>query len=264
MTFLMEVFNDGAQFSTLNSYRSALNLILTNKISDDYRIKRFFKGIYRMRPPAPKYTSTWDPNIVIDHLSEWFPNECLNLEKITLKLVTLLALVTAHRAQTLAKIRVPHIRILQTKIEIDIVDLIKTSRFGFPQPVLVIPFFSEKPDICPGKTLECYLKITQSLRNNTDFLFLSTRKPYKPICSQTISRWVKRTLGMCGIDISMFSGHSTRHASTSAASRLGVSLDTIRHTAGWSNGSNTFAKFYNRNIVSSNDNFARAILNGCD
>ena len=48
-----------------------------------------------------------------------------------------------------------------------------------------------------------------------------------------------------------FKPHSTRAASTSAASNASVSLDDTLHTAGWSSAS-TFAKFYNKPIVKEN------------
>ncbi|CAH1103037.1 unnamed protein product [Psylliodes chrysocephalus] len=40
--------------------------------------------------------------------------------------------------------------------------------------------------------------------------------------------------------------HSTRHAASSAAFKAGVSIDTIRKSAGWSNKSNVFHTFYHR------------------
>ena len=54
-----------------------------------------------------------------------------------------------------------------------------------------------------------------------------------------------------GIDSSRFKPHSTRAASSSAASNASVSLEDILHTAGWSSES-TFAKFYNKPIVKQN------------
>ena len=62
------------------------------------------------------------------------------------------------------------------------------------------------------------------------------------------------------VDTSVFTAHSTRHASTSAAKRRGVDLDLIRKTAGWTKNSQTFARFYNREIVSDNRQFALSIL----
>lgn len=63
-----------------------------------------------------------------------------------------------------------------------------------------------------------------------------------------------------GIDLTIFSGHDTRHASTSTAKLKGVSLDVIRWTAGGKNNSSTFAKFYNRPIVNTKVQFDRAVL----
>ncbi|KYB24806.1 hypothetical protein TcasGA2_TC032277 [Tribolium castaneum] len=64
---------------------------------------------------------------------------------------------------------------------------------------------------------------------------------------------------MAGINTSIFSAHSTRHASSSAALRKGISLDVIHKTAGWSEKSQTFAKTYNLPLAAEND-FAKAIM----
>lgn len=260
--FLTELFQEGAQYSTLNTYRSALSLISLNRISEDDCIKRFFKGIFRLRTPSPKYNMTWDTSTVLNFLAAMYPNDSLNLENLSYKTITLLALIKSHRAQTLSKIKINNILVESTKIIIKIPDLIKTSRPGSNQPLLLIPFFDERPEICPGRTLNRYIDVTKSLRhNNCDHLFISFRKPHKLVSSQTLSRWVKTTLGRSGIDLSIFSAHSTRHASTSKANNLGVNLDTIRRTAGWSDTSSTFARFYNKPVISTNDDsLARALL----
>lgn len=258
--FLTHLFNEGAQYSTLNTFRSAISLISSRKLTADDCIKRFFKGIFRLRTPLPKYNITWDTSIVLNYLAGMYPNDSLSLEKLTHKLITLLALITSHRAQTLSKIRLSNILIESLKIIIKIPDLIKTSRPGSKQPILVIPFFEERPEICPGRTLNAYIEATKPFRSDCDYLFISFRKPYKLVSSQTLSRWVKTTLGQSGIDLQLFSAHSTRHASTSKAKQLGVSLDTIRKTAGWSDTSSTFARFYNKPINYKDDSLARALL----
>lgn len=248
--FLTITFNQGAQYGTLNSYRSALSLITRHKISDNDNLKRFFKGVFRSRPPLPKYNETWDPSVVLDFLAKWYPNDNLTLEQISKKLITLLALITAHRVQTLATIKICNIETHSSIIKIKIPDLIKTSRVGSTQPLLVLPFFNEKPEICPGRTLSAYLQRTLSIRDQSETLFVSFRSPHKPVGTQTLSRWIKTTLSLSGIDTSSFTAHSTRHAATSAALRLGVSIDLIRKTAGWSSSSQTFARFYNRPVNS--------------
>lgn len=258
--FLTEIFNSGAQYGTLNSYRSALSLIIGSRVASDDRINRLFKGFYRLRPSLPKYKLTWDTSIVLDFLANLYPNRELPLEQLTKKTVTLLALTTGHRVQTLSLIKTPQIQRYTNGIRIKIPDMIKTSRPGAHQPCLNIPFYETKPEICPAGTLLNYLDVTLSLRTNNEYLFISYRRPYNSVTSQTLSKWIKNTLNESGIDTSIFSAHSTRHASTSAASRLGVSIDVIRNTAGWSGSSNVFGKFYNKNIVDNSNDFALSIL----
>lgn len=259
--FLTQVFNSGVQYGTLNSFRGALSLLLGSHISNDDRVKRFYKGVFRLRPPAPKYNVTWDTSKVLDILSTWYPNETLSLERLSRKCVTLLALTTAHRVQTLHKIKISNIESHTSKLVIKIPDLIKTSKAGTNQPILCIPFFTEKPQICPATTLLAYISQTAPIRKK-DNLFLAFKKPHKVVTTQTISRWIKTTLKDSGIDVNTFTAHSTRHASTSKAHQLGVNIDVIRKTAGWSGNSMTFGKFYHRTVTSDDDQtmLAKAVL----
>ena len=82
-------------------------------------------------------------------------------------------------------------------------------------------------------------------------MFITYNRPFRRVSRETISCWVKFVLTDSGIDTLRFKPHSTRAASTSAASNASVSLDDILHTAGWSSES-TFAKFYNKRIVREN------------
>ncbi|XP_045497617.1 uncharacterized protein LOC123695740 isoform X1 [Colias croceus] len=260
--FLTDLFNKGAKYGTINSYKSALSLILSN-LEDD-RVKRFMKGVFKSRPTNPKYHITWDPSIVLEHLAQQWPNNELSLETLSKKTATLLALVTAHRVQTLALIKLKDLDIRGTsEIIIMISDLIKTSKPYSLQPLLRIPYFNSRSEICPAKCLESYVNKTSTLRHN-DHLFISFKKPYSKVTSQTLSKWIKDTLHNSGVDTSIFSAHSTRHASTSTANRLGVNIDVIRKTAGWSDSSAVFAKFYNRHVITDPTSFAKTLLSNND
>lgn len=243
------------KYGTFNTHRSALSLIIDG-IGSQPLVKRFMKGISRERPPQPKYEYTWDPEPVLKYLEQ---TPTSDLKSLSRKLITLLALITGGRLQTLSLIRISNIRHSDSEIQILISDPIKTSQTSHMQPCLHVPFFHENPRLCAASTLQQYVNITQPIRNNEDFLFLTTSKPHKKATKQTLSRWVKETLGTSGIDISQFKPHSTRHSSTSAAHRLGLPLDTICKTAGWSQKTSTFAKFYSRPLVKTND-FAKALL----
>lgn len=58
-------------------------------------------------------------------------------------------------------------------------------------------------------------------------------------------------MGESGIDVTVFSAHSTPHAATSAAYKKGVSIDDSE--------SSTFGRYYNRPVVN-NVQFAKAVL----
>lgn len=261
LQFLTKEFQGGASYGTLNCFRSAMALIHGSGLGDDSRMTRFFKGISRERPPRAKYDSTWDPKEVLSYFKRLESNEKLSLEILSKKLVTLIALVTGHRIQTLASIDIRNImRTDDNTYEIKISDQLKTSGLKTVQPNLIIPFFVKDLLICPASALETYLKSTKLLRNEEKKFFISTRKPHKAVGTQTLSRWIKEVLNDSGVDISKFSAYSTRHASTSAAKRGGITVDSILKMAGWSKNSQMFAKFYNRPISENKEAFALAIL----
>lgn len=258
LEFLTNLFNKGASFSTLNTCRSAIAQIAGPTISQDFRLKRFFKGVYGLRPPLPKYENTWDPAIVLRFVKN-LNNSDISLELLTHKLCILLALATGQRIQTLAKIEISNIDIGQGKIEIKIPQRLKTSAHNRSQPVLILPFFDQDPQICVARTLISYMEKTANIRGSAKALFITYKRPHHEASTQTIGRWLKSILAKSGLDTNVFSAHSTRHASTSAAARRGISFDTIRLAAGWTESSRTFATCYNRPLISQTE-FARGVL----
>lgn len=180
VTFLVNTFQNGASYGSVNNHRSALSLLLGNNIGSDEVIKRLLKGMYKQRPSRPKYSCTWDPQIVLNFISDWYPNSSLSLEKITKKLSILLALCTGQRLQTLSLIKIPNIAKSLVGFKISISDIIKTSAAGREQPLLNLPYFTENVKICPATTLDDYLTVTANLRpKNTDNLLITFKRPHK-------------------------------------------------------------------------------------
>ena len=59
------------------------------------------------------------------------------------------------------------------------------------------------------KTLRQYENITASLRSEADGqLFVALKRSHNPVTSCTITQWLKETLRLAGVDISIFSAHS--------------------------------------------------------
>ena len=68
--------------------------------------------------------------------------------------------------------------------------------------------------------------------------------------TDTIGRWLRMVLDNSSIDTTVFWGHSTRAAATSAA----------KYAAGWANAK-TFSKFYDKPIIPDKvANFGHALL----
>lgn len=258
LDFLTIQFKKGASYGSLNSFRSAIAQIFGPQLGQDPRIKRFFKGVYSLRPTSAKYTHTWDPSIVLDYVKN-LDNDKITLDLLTKKLCVLLALATAQRVQTLSKIEISNIQRNDKFIEIKISDRVKTSAINRFQPILILPFYPADSRICPATALLIYLERTKTLRGNATHLLITYKKPYHEASPQTISRWLKSILTTCGLDTNKFTAHSTRHAATSAAARKGVNIDRIRLTAGWTEKSKMFATVYNRPL-SHHNNFGEKIL----
>ena len=259
--FLSQQFEKGMKYGTINSVRSALSLVLGPHIAEDFRLKRFLKGAHNVRPNKPKYDSTWDPQIVLKKFSNKPDNSILHLAEISKKLITLMAIITAHRMQTFSLVEISNIEFQTERVIIKIPEKIKTSGLNKIQLTLVIPYYKENCKVCVASALVSYLNKTEKIRGEEQKLFIALRKPYKAVKAQTLSHWVSDTLAAAGLDTNVYTAYSTRHAATAAADRSGISIDQIRKTEGWTKNSETFAKFYNRAIALDKNDFANAIYN---
>jgi len=150
---------EGYSYSVINSYRSALNLILQIDDNGKRFVGRFLKGVRNIRPPEPKYSITRNPQPVLQLLASYYPLESLTLEVLSWKLVSLISLFTAHRLQTLSVITMQDILILrdQNRVNIQISTRIKTSGPRKIQPKFVLPYFTDSPELCVASTLEYYI-----------------------------------------------------------------------------------------------------------
>ena len=58
----------------------------------------FLKGIFNCRPPAPKYSFTWDVDIVLSYIRDLPSNEDLSFQLLSHKVAMLMALANADRS----------------------------------------------------------------------------------------------------------------------------------------------------------------------
>ena len=259
--FLTRLFDSGLEYSALNTARSALSAYFSvadgsTNVTSHIFVKRFLKGIYNLKPSLPKYNNTWDVRLVLEFLKTLSTND-ISLRLLSIKLASLLALVTGQHCQTLTSINVDDIVLDSDSVKIRINTLLKQTKPGSHLSELYIEKFSPDENLCVVRTLSAYVqKRTQSVQKNKE-LFLITQKPHKPASKSTVASWIKLALKLSGVDMSVYSAHSTRGVSTSAAASK-VPVDTILRTAGWKKEC-TFRKFYKKPITN-DSSFSHAIL----
>ncbi|XP_043486382.1 uncharacterized protein LOC122513915 [Polistes fuscatus] len=95
--FLTHKFNEGANYSTLNTARSALSLVCDINIGKNPLVFRLLKGAYNFKPAKPRYDRIYSFDPILKKLEALSPLNELDLPHLTTKLAVLLALVTAHR-----------------------------------------------------------------------------------------------------------------------------------------------------------------------
>lgn len=225
--------------------RAAVSSIIAKDYSKSDILKRIMKGIFQLRPQLQKNV-TWDVSLVINHWKAKFPAHKMSLMMLTMKTALLLVLTMGQRQQGLHLIDVRNLEIKYDKIIIRYGDPLKTTNPNFHQGEIPILAYKDKR-ICPVWYLKEYLRRTNSYRNHNS-LFLITMKPFTPASKSTISNWVRKALVKAGVDMNIFTPHSTRAAATTKMNKTNVSITTILNTAGWKNDK-TFAKYYNKKIV---------------
>jgi len=200
------------------------------------------RGIRNLRRPTPKYPILWDVNVLLTYLSNW---RVESLKDITLKLATLLAVLSVQRVHSLTLIDYRCISFMANGTFISIFDDLKIAR-SRPSFVIALPGSSDPDPLAIVSLLKSYLSQTASLRPQTCLqLFVSYCKPHKGVSSDTVSRWIKSVLQLAGIDISHFGSHSVRGAAASAALHANAPLDSVLTAGDWST-TQSFSRHYHR------------------
>ena len=103
--FLTELYKEGKQYSTINSYRSSISVshqhVEGAPIGKHPTVIRFMQGIFNSRPPMPRYSFVWDIEVVLGHIKSMPSSSQLSIQQLSWKLVTLMALTNADRASDL-------------------------------------------------------------------------------------------------------------------------------------------------------------------
>ena len=140
--------------------------------------------------------------------------QCFVDKDVDAKLAMLLSLTVPSRCSELAARDLRFRRFYPEGVVFNLAALTKTVRTGQVLKACFHARFNEDLDLCPCACLEEYERRTSVHRTRhleePNILFLSVIKPFKPVSSSTIARWIKEILALSGIDTDIFKAHSTR------------------------------------------------------
>ena len=165
----------------------------------------------------PKYNFIWDVQLVLDYLQKELPNNSdLSDKLLTFKVAMLLALTAASTVRGLHILDTRFIVKTSQKYVFKFHKLHKSWRQGQKPTTLEFVAFSQDKDLCVVSALDEYLNRTEEWRraNNKTQLLLSYIQLHKQVVPSTFSGWLKNVLKSSGINISLFTAHSSRSAAT--------------------------------------------------
>ncbi|CAC5406722.1 unnamed protein product [Mytilus coruscus] len=243
--FLTKLFKDGLQYRTINTYRSAISknhpLIDSLQVGKHPLIIRHMRAIFNESTPTSKYEFSWDVDIDLNEILSWGTNQALDIKHLSWKLVMLLALSSAGRASEIGMLNCKYMKQQGSQILFELPKLTKTCRPGSKTKSIAFNSFPNEKCLCVVTCINDYMSRTQSWREQGDnidrsWLLLSVVKPHHHIVPSSVARWLKETINKSGFS-SLFTGHSTRSASTSKAKRVGLSTQDVIDQAKWTNES---------------------------
>lgn len=244
----------------MNTIRSAISAIANindHPAGQHPLVARFLRAVFQDRPSFPRYHTTWDPELVLNYLRRFESDAELPLIHLSSKVTVLMLLLSGQRGQTLHLLDTRNMTVTDSRITFRIGDPLKTSRPGAHLSELKFDAYPPDKRLCVVTSIVNYLDRTKHIRGAITGFFLTTKPPIKVASRDTLRRWTKSIMKAAGIDLNIFSPHSTRSASTSKAARK-LPLSTIVSTIGWARES-TFTKHYQRPIRTDGQ-FAKAIL----
>ena len=240
LNFLTHCFEvKKCQYRTLNCYRSAVSSTLSHDpttgqpVGMDPLVSRFFRGVRRLRPPRIKLFPKWSIATVLNFLKSYGDSKSLSLSQLLIKTCFLVSLVCCKRPACLRNMKkVPgYWELSMAGLRCQTLGISKTELHHISTPIEVKPF-TENPQLCPVYHMVRLDKVLDRVRPEgvTDF-WLSSRRPHKPVSTQTICKWLKKVI----VDSGALSGSArdVRSVGSSTAAQAGLEIGRIMQAADW-------------------------------
>ena len=139
--YLRKLYNGGAKYRSVNLVRSAISKFHPGfdgvPAGRHILVTQTLKAIFRLRPPLPKYQSTYDINKVLVYIKQILGNNSLlNLRYLTLKCLFLLTFSSISRTATVRSLGAS-VSFNQGHVVIPILSLEKQARGQFHHEIVL-------------------------------------------------------------------------------------------------------------------------------
>ena len=247
LTYFYEVKK--SEYRTLNCYRSAISSTLAPDprtglpVGQDPLVCRFFKGIRRLRPPKTKLFPTWSVSSVLFYLKSLGGSKSLDLSTLLKKTCFLVALVCCKRPACLYNMQKVqgYWDLSMSGLRCQTLGMSKTEMHHVAPPISIEPFL-EDPALCPVYHLVRLDRKLDKLRGKDEVRFwISSKKPHKPVSTQTICNWLSSIIIASGAVSG--TARDVRSVGSSTAMQAGMDLGRILQAADWRRVS-TFQRHY--------------------
>ena len=106
--FLRAKYEKGASYSTVNLLRSAISkfhgMVNGKPVGEHPLVSQAVRAVFRLKPPLPRYNSTFDISPVLDYVASLEPLASLNLKMLTLKTFFLVTFCTLSRVSSVERL----------------------------------------------------------------------------------------------------------------------------------------------------------------
>ena len=174
--YIRRMYNNGAKYRTVNHHRSSISKFHIGfngvPIGSHPLICQAVKAVFRLRPPLPKYMTTFDITKVFDYIKKLPPNEELTLKQLSHKALFLLTSACISRVSSVSRLG-PTVKVFEVSSKsypvcvyivsffqdhciIDLLSLEKHSRSRHVRGFLSIKRFHEALSLCPVEALVSY------------------------------------------------------------------------------------------------------------
>ena len=257
-------YTRGLSVSSLRGYRSVLSAVFRfhlPSLSSDPVIRDLLRSFRLssaervLRPPA------WDLSKVLTYLVSpaFEPLSQASFRALTLKTLFLLALATAKRVGELQALSSIVTFVAGDACLSYIPQFVAKSESltrSIPRSFLVksLADFAAGLDtdllLCPVRALRLYLLRARSLSPGRHRLFVSPRRPTRPLSKNAVSFFLREVISAAGAarpQVGSLRAHEVRSVSTSVAFHRNWSVTSVLESATWASSS-VFSSFYLRDI----------------